>query len=132
MDNAFGAYQCCSGIPRVCYEEYWINIARMQGTEWKSLYATQIQLRPDIEVFLKHPFYIDEQGPPYHTYQFALSTNSLSPVSVSLSILSSTSLFRYSVLLAGFILLGVYVLIVFELLHRFEIVKSCVDYHVEH
>lgn len=64
-----------------------------------------------------HDFYLDDNE-DYEHYQWVVTTNSNYPIGITFQYRELFSFVAYEVIIAAVILVGVYVLIVFELIHR--------------
>lgn len=76
----------------------------------------QFQLS-DVELREEYLFQVMEKQ-PYSGFRFNISTNSDEPLACTFQVRHYPGLVRFEVIFAAIILLGVYILIIFELVHR--------------
>lgn len=89
----------------------------LPDAEWELFETYEIPLSDGEEFTEEHFFEVMEER-PYAAYRFNISTNSQTPVAITFQLKHLPGIVRYEVIFAAAILVGVYVLIVFELVHR--------------
>ena len=102
----------------IIFNRTWvaINLQRLQDEEWILEDSVLVNLTEDQS--LVHKIFQVLEEPPYSTWRFLISTNNPSPIGLTFEVKYVPGIAQYEVLFAGIILCGVYILIIFELVHR--------------
>jgi Na+/H+ antiporter NhaD/arsenite permease-like protein len=89
--------------------------------EW-SLFGdpSVIKITSDGEANFKHDYYVDEDSDPakFLVWAFLITTNSPHVLGITFEVFHLPAIVRYQVIFAALVLLAVYILIIFELVHR--------------
>lgn len=103
-------------------ESAFVEVAlerKVNETTWDTVSRHELQLSTIMETDHTKTIDVEEKDDEYFRYRFRLTTNyTLAPIAITFSVKELPAFAKYEVILAGIVLIGVYVLIVAELVHR--------------
>ena len=92
---------------------------KVNESAWELIDSRNFALSTVTELDYTQQLFVDEKDSQYFRYRFRILTNyTITPVAITFSVKELPYFARYEVLLAATVLIGVYILIVLELVHR--------------